>query len=85
MERIFERFYRVDGSRTRPGSNSHAGGTGGTGLGLAIVREIARRHSGTATAENRPDGGAVFRVKLPLALGNRRLPPLPIREWVATA
>ncbi|MDD4891644.1 MAG: HAMP domain-containing sensor histidine kinase [Phycisphaerae bacterium] len=61
LERIFDRFYRADPSRTRRQGNS------GTGLGLAIVREIATVHGGTVSAENQPGGGAMFRVRLPLA------------------
>jgi len=57
LNRIFDRFFRVDKSRSRCG--------GGTGLGLSIVREIVQRHGGTVTAENRPEGGALFRVRLP--------------------
>ncbi len=56
--RVFERFYRVDKSRGRPG---------GTGLGLAIVKHLAGLHGGTATVENRPEGGARFEVRLPAA------------------
>jgi two-component system, OmpR family, phosphate regulon sensor histidine kinase PhoR len=56
LTRVFERFYRVDKSRSRPG---------GTGLGLAIVRHLVELHGGTAEAANRPEGGAVFTVKLP--------------------
>jgi two-component system phosphate regulon sensor histidine kinase PhoR len=56
LARVFERFYRVDKSRSRPG---------GTGLGLAIVRHLVDLHGGTATAANRPEGGAEFTVKLP--------------------
>ncbi len=56
--RVFERFYRVDKSRGRPG---------GTGLGLAIVKHLAGLHGGTVTVENRPEGGARFVVRLPPA------------------
>ena len=54
---MFERFYRVDKSRSRPG---------GTGLGLAIVRHLVELHGGEAVAANRPEGGAVFTVTLPV-------------------
>jgi two-component system phosphate regulon sensor histidine kinase PhoR len=57
LTRIFERFYRVDKSRRRPG---------GTGLGLAIARHLVELHGGDVTAANRPDGGALFTVRLPL-------------------
>jgi two-component system phosphate regulon sensor histidine kinase PhoR len=57
LTRVFERFYRVDKSRSRPG---------GTGLGLAIVKHLVELHGGEATAENRAEGGAVFTIKLPL-------------------
>jgi two-component system phosphate regulon sensor histidine kinase PhoR len=57
LARVFERFYRVDKSRTRPG---------GTGLGLAIVKHLVQVMDGEVTAENRPSGGAEFRVRLPL-------------------
>ncbi len=54
--RVFERFYRVDKSRARPG---------GTGLGLAIVKHLVQVMGGTVTAANQPQGGAVFTVTLP--------------------
>jgi signal transduction histidine kinase len=57
LERIFERFYRVDKARSRE--------AGGTGLGLAIVRETAEKFGGSVTAANRPQGGARFTVKFP--------------------
>jgi two-component system phosphate regulon sensor histidine kinase PhoR len=56
LARVFERFYRVDKARARPG---------GTGLGLAIVRHLVELHGGTVRAENGPGGGARFTVVLP--------------------
>jgi two-component system, OmpR family, phosphate regulon sensor histidine kinase PhoR len=60
LPRIFERFYRVDKSRTRGARDP-----GGTGLGLAIVKHLIELHGGRATAANRPEGGAVFTIELP--------------------
>ena len=57
LERVFDRFYRVDRARTR----AH----GGTGLGLAIVRHIVQAHGGCVWAEHGRDGGARFCVRLP--------------------
>jgi two-component system sensor histidine kinase KdpD len=54
-ERIFERFYRDPGARVP-----------GVGLGLAICRAIARAHGGTLRVHNRPTGGAVFRLLVPV-------------------
>ena len=56
LERIFERFYRVDRART----------AGGTGLGLSIVRHIALLHKGTAEAESHAGEGSIFRIKIPV-------------------
>ncbi|MEP7115942.1 MAG: ATP-binding protein [Acidobacteriota bacterium] len=58
LGRVFERFYRVDKSRGRPG---------GTGLGLAIVKHLTGLHGGTTQVENGPTGGARFEVRLPTA------------------
>ena len=57
-EQIFEKFSQSSLTRS---------GAGGTGLGLAICREIVDAHRGKITASNRPEGGAVFDVLLPLA------------------
>ncbi|MEV5873314.1 HAMP domain-containing sensor histidine kinase [Streptomyces sp. NPDC052101] len=58
-ERVFERFVRLDEARSRD--------DGGAGLGLAIARDVVRRHGGTLTLTEGPDGGAAFRVTLPQA------------------
>lgn len=58
---IFERFYRVEDSRSRK--------SGGTGLGLAIARSLAEAHGGSLTIHNHPQGGAVFELMLPLMRG----------------
>lgn len=58
LERIFQRFYRVDKARSRE--------AGGTGLGLAIVRETVEKFGGNVSAANRPQGGARFTVQFPL-------------------
>jgi two-component system, OmpR family, sensor kinase len=58
-ERVFERFYRADESRSRS--------SGGAGLGLSIVAAVAEAHGGAVTASSAPGGGATFEVTLPLA------------------
>jgi len=60
LTRIFERFYRVDKSRTRDGKDP-----GGTGLGLSIVRHLVELHGGHVSADNRAQHGAVFTIELP--------------------
>ena len=57
LGRVFERFYRVDKSRTRPG---------GTGLGLSIVKHLVQVLEGEVTASNQDGGGALFTVTLPV-------------------
>jgi two-component system sensor histidine kinase BaeS len=54
---VFERFYRADRARSRA--------DGGSGLGLAIARNLVQAHGGHLSAANRPEGGAVFTVRLP--------------------
>ena len=64
LERIFERFYRVDRARSRD--------TGGTGLGLAIVRHVAQVHGGEITVQSREGEGSTFTLTLPVANGAPR-------------
>ena len=58
LDRVFERFYRVDSARARA--------TGGTGLGLAIVRHVAESHGGSVTVESELGVGSKFTLRLPL-------------------
>lgn len=62
LERVFERFYRVDRARSRE--------TGGTGLGLSIVRHAVQAHGGDVAVDSREGQGSTFRVALPLAHGS---------------
>ncbi|MBN1191983.1 MAG: HAMP domain-containing histidine kinase [Dehalococcoidales bacterium] len=58
LPKVFDRFYRVDKSRSRE--------RGGSGLGLSIVRKIVLEHGGEVTAESTPGQGSTFKVSLPL-------------------
>ena len=57
IDRIFERFYRVDRARSRD--------TGGTGLGLAIVRHVTTNHGGTVSVRSREGAGSTFTLRIP--------------------
>ncbi|MBW3645453.1 MAG: hypothetical protein KY441_08120 [Actinobacteria bacterium] len=59
LERVFERFYRVDPARSRQ--------TGGTGLGLSIVRHVATNHGGDVRVASREGEGSTFTLRLPSA------------------
>lgn len=59
LPRLFERFYRVDGARSRE--------IGGTGLGLAIVKHLARAHGGEVTVRSALGEGSTFTIELPRA------------------
>ena len=58
LQHIFERFYRVDKSRTRS--------TGGTGLGLTITKRLVEAHGGEITAASAPGSGSTFTFTLPV-------------------
>jgi signal transduction histidine kinase len=62
QERIFDRFYQVDGTTRR----TH----GGCGLGLALVKEIVEKHGGGVSVESQPGQGSTFTVQLPAVTGS---------------
>lgn len=66
LNRIFERFYRVDKGRSRA--------SGGTGLGLAIVKHLAELHGGKVKVESLLNRGSTFTVLMPLPKGENHLP-----------
>ncbi len=68
LERIFERFYRVDPARSRE--------TGGTGLGLSIVRHVADNHDGKVVVESKVGSGTTFTIQFPTTQpGENDAPP----------
>lgn len=67
LNRIFERFYRIDRARSRL--------TGGTGLGLSIVKHIAANHAGRVEVSSTVGEGSVFTLRLPAQLPPRTTPP----------
>ena len=67
LQRLFDRFFRVDASRSRE--------NGGTGLGLSIVAAIVRSHGGQIVASHTPGGGLTMTVILPVATGTAAVPP----------
>ena len=71
LERIFERFYRVDPARSRA--------TGGTGLGLAIVKHTAAKHGGDVSVWSSEGAGSTFTLRLPAAEPAPRSAPPDVR------
>ncbi len=67
LERVFERFYRVDRARGRD--------TGGTGLGLAIVRHVANNHGGDVRVESHEGTGSSFTLRIPAGPGPVAMSP----------
>lgn len=66
LPRVFERFHRVDPSRSKH--------TGGAGLGLAIVKSIAKLHGGTAAVESHPNAGSRFTLSMPATASEKSHP-----------
>jgi two-component system phosphate regulon sensor histidine kinase PhoR len=77
LPRLTERFYRVDGSRSRD--------TGGTGLGLSIVKHAVQRHGGELDIQSEPGKGSRFRLVLPASRLRRQTPAEKVSEAAASA
>jgi len=78
LPRVFDRFFRVDASRSRPsagttGGRSASGGatSGGTGLGLAIVQSIMTLHGGSTAIASEPGRGTCVTLRMPLLTGGQ--------------
>jgi two-component system sensor histidine kinase CpxA len=72
LEKLFRPFYRLDDARGRQ--------TGGVGLGLAITERAVRLHGGSVRAANRPEGGLMVEIRLPLDGPNSSLVENRARE-----
>ena len=77
LPRLTERFYRVDGSRSRD--------TGGTGLGLSIVKHVVQRLGGEIEVQSEPGKGTTFRLVLPALRVRRLVPPAEQRSLDAAS
>ncbi len=78
LERVFERFYRVDQARSR--------NTGGSGLGLSIVKHTVQNHGGDVRVWSQPGRGSTFMIRLPLAepaTSTDAAPPAPSAAPIA--
>lgn len=73
LDRIFERFYRVDSARSRE--------TGGTGLGLSIVRNAIRNHQGAIGVESVEGQGSTFMLRLPISETQTQLSEESAPQW----
>ncbi|WP_343036536.1 sensor histidine kinase [Flexivirga aerilata] len=69
LDRVFERFYRVDAARSRR--------TGGTGLGLAIVKHVSANHGGEVSVWSEEGQGSTFTIRLPAARPAPAAPVIP--------
>jgi len=76
LGRLTERFYRVDGSRSRD--------TGGTGLGLSIVKHVVQRHGGELDIQSELGRGSVFRIVVPAARVRPLAPAQPVAQEPST-
>ncbi len=76
LQRVFEPFYRIDDARGRQ--------TGGVGLGLAITDRAVRLHQGAVRAANRPQGGLMLEIRIPLDGTSTRQSPLRLVEVPTT-
>ncbi len=76
LDRVFERFYRVDKARSRE--------TGGTGLGLSIVRHVATNHGGEVLVSSQEGEGSTFVLRLPATLVLRRPGDVPMDTFAST-
>ena len=77
LDRIFERFYRIDQARSRA--------TGGTGLGLSIVKHVAVNHGGEVRVWSVEGSGSTFTIRLPVDAARAPVPALPGRRKEASA
>ena len=77
LPRLTERFYRVDGSRSR--------GTGGTGLGLSIVKHVVQRHGGELQIQSEPGKGSKFKLLFPAIRIRSVAQPEPSIDVILTA